>query len=245
LIGHRQNECARKKLFCYTKSNSDPMIDKVDYGVYSFLILMSVVLIFVVYNVWKKRLKLTFGFIIFLLLFFGVPTTVIVKIQYGKERHYIRYKEYFKNFNISFVGKVNRMHLYESNPGIQPGAGPKFNVYYLRILKSSVKNYDPSDTTDNFYCVIRDSAAILIEETIHDSILVGDLLYYNGKVDTMYHYIIKQRKIIKSGREIWLDKYDTILYERWRPAHILNDPHRRYIFDEFEKIKITLKKDNL
>jgi hypothetical protein len=210
------------------------MNEIVDLGVYTFTLFMSIVLIFVVYNVWKKRLKLTFGNIIFLSIFFGVFITVIVKLKSGQKRYYKEYKEYFKNFNISFVGKIYDMRKYEWRKDLQPGAGPKFNIYFLEILKSSVKNYDPSDTSENFYCIIKDSVAMLIEETIHDKMYVGDILYYNGKKDTMYHYTLEPFEKSIPGSAIKEIKYETILYEKWRPKNILDQQHKDNMFREYK-----------
>lgn len=207
-----------------------------DIAITFFSLLLVFFLLVIIVLVKTKQAELTLSFKIFLFFFFGVPIFFMVRTKWGSGKLEKQHEEYFKNFNISFVGRVDGMFKYEWFPEYQPGGGPKFNLYRLKLLKSTTKYYDPSDTS-YFYCTIKDSIAILIEETIHDNILGDNLLYFNGKVDTMYHYKIKRKKRIKKGKTIWLNEYDTILYDKWRPEHIFNQPHRHYIYEEYKKVK--------
>ena len=209
-----------------------------------FIIFLSIYLtgfFFLVRWIFKRQKgEIGIFFKIFVLVVFGGSIALMIRLKTGEKRLEKEHQQYFDNFNVSFAGRVYDYRAYEFRKDLQPGGGPKFNLYFLEIIKSTVKNYDPSDTTTDFYCIIRDSMAMVIESTWHDSIFVGSILYFNGKVDTMYHYTTKlrdnqrHREILKSGQEIWSYKYDTVLYDKWRPEKIFNQPHRYFLYREYK-----------
>lgn len=81
------------------------------------------------------------------------------------------------------------MKVYIMNDDIQVRRGAKLNAYYLNLNKITINNYDPRDLTFDIYCIIKNPYAIVFERTFPKKhIDVGDVLYYNVKVDSMFHY---------------------------------------------------------
>lgn len=206
------------------------MIDFASMAVNGFAAGVFVMFAFVIFIHWYNKTFPRFKMFIVYTLIFGILSFVIIKMKFGVNTLEGEAQKFYDNFNVSFIGKVYNYDTYESSPHRQIGGGPKFNIYFLEIYRSSVENYDPSDTTDDFYCIIRDSVGIVIEETIRKDIGGGDILYYNGEKDLMYHITFKARKI---GPGEWTQ--DTILNSKWRPENIIGQPHRRMFYDKYRK----------
>jgi hypothetical protein len=141
--------------------------------------------------------------------------------------------EYFEKANFSFKGVVAGSFRYNSSSEdgrkLQPGAGPKFNIYHLRPLYSTIDDYDPRDSTLDFYCLIKKDKIYIIEWTMHENIEGSDIIEFNGKVDSTYHYKIVLRE--KNGKCY----NDTVLYAKWRPTDIFWSVHRENLVREVLK----------
>jgi hypothetical protein len=100
---------------------------------------------------------------------------------------------YFDNFNYSFSGIVT--NYYEN----RNGRGNHLGVVTLNLKHSDIDFYDPSDTTNIYFCTVKDNVAkVLIPvqyelERIRNtqkykSIVSGDSLAFNGQKDNFTLY---------------------------------------------------------
>jgi len=100
---------------------------------------------------------------------------------------------YFDNFNYSFSGIVT--DYYEN----REGRGNHFGVVTLNLKQSDTDFYDPSDTTNIYFCVIKNEVAKVLIPVQYDlerirgtkkykSIVSGDSLVFNGQKDNFTLY---------------------------------------------------------
>ena len=159
-------------------------------------------------------------------IFIGVSIAIFHTIRVRKIANE-KDRAFYKNFNESFAGRVVKIKAYIMNDDIQVGRGPKFNAYYLNLRRSTITDYDPRDSTFDIYCIIKGSSAIVFEEIStfpKKHIDIGDILYYNGKTDSMFNYKVFNRdtnfKIDK--RAFYAKKRVPILINAWQPSEIYN-----------------------
>jgi hypothetical protein len=86
-----------------------------------------------------------------------------------------RNKKYFKNNYLNFGGKVISKKI------VSHGAG----YVCLDLIYSNYKEYDPSDSLDNYYCIIENNKAVLTLSNI-GIFEIGDLWKVNSKIDSCY-----------------------------------------------------------
>jgi hypothetical protein len=139
-------------------------------------------------------------------------------------------KAYFDKVNFSFKGVVDGAFRYNSDSEdgrkLQPGGGAKFNIYYLETLHSSIEDYDPRDSTLEFYCLVKKNRIYIIETTRHENIKGNDIIEFNGKVDSVYHY----KTVLRKEKNKYYE--DTVLYDQWRPTDIFWNVNRQNVARE-------------
>jgi len=152
-----------------------------------------------------------------------IAFTAYITIKQTKARNRWE-KEYFNNINFTFIGKVNGGIEYEIgnefDEELQPNRGTKFNIFYLAPIKSSISDYDPRDTSVEFYCIVKEKRFCIIESTERKNIEGGDIIKFDGIKDTTFHYKIYHKR---KGNKIYVD---TVLYAKWRPTDIFSVPNR-------------------
>lgn len=169
----------------------------------------------------------------FLFIFGALVITIIIYTIWRNSRIKSIENKYFENVNFSFRGVVVAANRYtgysETDKKLQPARGTKFNIYYLEKLSSTIKEYDPRDSTSEFYCLIKKDEIVIIESAERKNIEGNDIIEFNGIVDSVYHYKKVYKK--KSGKGY----IDTVLYNQWRPTDIFWEGHRRNLVREILK----------
>jgi hypothetical protein len=172
----------------------------------------------------KKIAKRFFILLFFLIII--VTLTVIRRFSTEKRLE----NEYFAKINFSFTGRVNGGIEYrignKLNEEIQPAAGTKFNLFYLEPIKCTIDDYDERDTSLEFYCIIKKKRICIIESTERENIEVGDIIKFDGIIDSTYHYKIITRRKNKNYYN------DTILYTQWKPTNIFKESNRKRVVIE-------------
>ena len=149
------------------------------------------------------------------LILLGVGLTLFFAIVYYNFRYvYPRQldqirnlnEKYLEGFNHSFSGIVTDYH------EVRKTRGDHFGIVTLELKQTDIKNYDPSDTTDIYFCLIKgDKAKVMIPVQYElerkrntekfKSIVLGDSLVFDGHRDKFFLYFDKDSI---SWTPIWL-----------------------------------------
>lgn len=143
-------------------------------------------------KVFKRRFLILFSvsFVIFVsVVYYHFVYVYPQQMQETKKLN----KLYFDNFNYSFSGIVT--DYYEN----REGRGNHFGVVTLSLKQSDIDFYDPSDSVNIYFCVIKDNAAKVLIPVQYEierirgtkkykSIVSGDSLVFNGQKDNFTLY---------------------------------------------------------
>jgi hypothetical protein len=153
-------------------------------------------------NEMARKINQPRAFVKRFLIVLGIGSVLFVSIIY----YNIRYvypgqinetralnKKYFDNFNYSFSGLVTD---YYENRKVR---GDHFGVVTLELKQTDIDSYDPSDTTNIYFCLIKKGRAKVIVPVQYElerrrkperfkSIVSGDSLVFDGRRDKFLLY---------------------------------------------------------
>lgn len=143
--------------------------------------------------------------------------------------------EFYKNFNESFIGKITKIKHYNHNE--QRQGGKKFDFIYIKLIKSTIKNYDIRDASKKGFFIIKNNFAVLIIDSQKTKKMQqGDGILFDGDVDTLYHYKdsyyfnkdygeyeIIENPYIEATKKL---PENAIVFTKWQPGRIIYSPAR-------------------
>ncbi|MCP4181582.1 MAG: hypothetical protein GY756_27780, partial [bacterium] len=133
-----------------------------------------------------KIILLIIGFLIFFML--AYITAKYINPEIEKELNEVN-NVYYSKFNETFLGIIISIQ----DERRQFKGGPHLAMLKLKLLHTTVKNYDIRDSTMNYFCVINyPYAEVFCHTGVSRNIELGDTCYYNGKNDTLWIFSNKE-----------------------------------------------------